>query len=203
MNESALDVYYGKFRNGDENVIKNIWDGIKGATKLYHSYRTPCLTLQDLEQVGLLGTFHGLKKFNPEKGMKLRTWLIQICNQRIVRELNSYNTPNTVNLSNIAISSEPMSTQDITDMLMLKFTEVPDYEPQYISDEFYFKAKTEVANRLYKCSNRMVYIVFNFILENPGHDHSFMFNNLDISSTSYRKYLKQIEETVREVINDL
>lgn len=202
MNELVLDNYYGRFVSGDENVIKPIWDGIKGATKLYHSYRTPCITIQDLEQVGLISTLYALKRFNPNKGMKLRTWLIQVCNQKIVKELTSYNQYNTIPLSQAKISAEVLSNQDILDILMYKFIEIKDYEPSYVSDEYFFKMKAEVSKRLFSLSNRMAYDVFTFIVENPGCDNSYIFNNLNISSTAYRKYLKQVGDIVKEVIDE-
>lgn len=192
MRESIILDHFQSFNRGNSSVILPVWEGVKNATKLNILFDpTRCLTRDDFNQLGLCGVFKAFKTYAPDKGRKLRTWIISLSNQSMLKEVYK-KTLDSVPFSSIV-------EEDFFDNLIMKIS--TSFEPSFIFEEYYSKLVSKISDKLYN-KNRKIYDLFNFKLENPDLDASAAMNILEIS-TVYYKYLDIIKETIMEVLIDL
>lgn len=183
------------YLNGNGNSIMSTWRGVKNATNLNKfSHATYCLTRDDLESVGMFGVMKAFETFNFEKGMKLRTWVINVCNQHIIREVRKYYTPSQ------PISSVEFDEFNPIELLISKIS--TDYEPSFIDEDLYNYIIKKIKKKLYN-RNRAIYNLLIFKLNNLHLDDSATYHQFGISPTSYYNYLKIISDIVREIIKSL
>ena len=195
--EKTLLDYYCQFIDGNREVVIEAWNLIKRAT--YYPYitdKTRCLTSSDFFSTGLLSIIKSFESFKPDAGSKITTWCITVANQRMIRLLKS----NINKLVKIPIDSLNNNDQGPTlDSVMAQFCE--DFEPVFITDEYYSEILTEVLKRLYNI-NRRVYKLLNFKLSNIDLPDATIGRKLSINANSYKKYLITIRTIFKEVMEE-
>lgn len=209
MNEESLLISYHEYKGGNNRVIVPIWNSIKGATRLYTLYdASGCLTKDDFESAGIIGCQRGLDTYLPEGGSKITSWLIQLSNQSMLRQLKFI--PTVKKDGERILTSIPLSRLDQHDSDDLKNAHFIDllfsrisssYEPTFIFDEFqdYIIKKTiKLLNNL----NRRISRFLEFKLQHPEIDGPTCARMMKLNQTSYNKYMNVIRLTVSKILEE-
>ena len=210
MSEVVLLNYYSRYKSGNSNVIPMAWDSIKPATKFFHLFDSSgCLTKDDFNLAGMIGCKNGLDTFNIDGGSKISSWLIQLSNQSMLRELRNIpmykvegqRRAKTIPLSRLDRSSEDdLKDSNYIDFVFSKVCS--SYEPSFISEEYSKAIIEEVLLRIYNI-NRAIYKFLKFKLDNPEVNGPTCARKLYLNQTSYNKYLRIIEQIIGDVIKEL
>ena len=211
MREGYLLDHFYEYRGGNTRVIVPVWNTIKGATKLYILFDgSGCLTKDDFESAGMIGCKKGLDTFKPDGGSKITSWLIQLSNQSMIRELK-YIPMFKNEEGGRSVFTIPLSRFDLHDIDGLKNAHFIDllfskisasFEPTFIFDDFQKLVVDEILEMLYGM-NRRIHKFLEFKLANPDVDGPTCARRLSINQTSYNKYMKIIRSTLEEVIDGL
>jgi len=211
MGENLLLDHFYNYKGGNTRVIVPVWDIIKGATKLYTLFDgSGCLTKGDFESAGMIGCKRGLDTFRPDGGSKITSWLIQLSNQSMIRELKHIpmfkneegdRTIFTIPLSRFDnYDTDSMKNAHFIDLLFSKIS--ASFEPSFILDDFQKLVVDRVLEMLYGI-NRRIHKFLEYKLANPDIDGPTCARKLSINQTSYNKYMKIIREILEDVIDGL
>ena len=211
MREQVLLDHFYNYKGGNTRVIVPTWDIIKGATKLYTLFDgTGCLTKGDFDSAGLIGCKRGLDTFKPDAGSKITSWLIQLSNQSMIRELKHIpmfknaegdRTVFTIPLSRFDLhDTDGLKNAHFIDLLFSKIS--ASFEPTFILDDFQELVVERVLGILYGM-NRRIHKFLEFKLANPDVDGPTCARKLSINQTSYNKYMRTIREILEDVIDGL
>lgn len=211
MTEESLLNRFNQYKSGDTRVLVPVWESIKGATKLYRLFdASGCLTRSDFESAGLIGCKRALDTFKPDGGSKLTSWLIQLSNQSMLRQLKHIPTfkdetgqrfVSTIPLSRF--DSHRVDDTKNAHFIDLLFSRISaSFEPTFILDDFQKLVVENVMSTLYS-KNRRIHKFLQFKLDNPEIDGPTCARKLGINQTSYNKYMRIIREVLEEVINGL
>jgi hypothetical protein len=209
MGENLLLDHFYDYKSGNTRVIVPVWHQIKGATKFYSLFDgSGCLTKGDFESAGLMGCKRGLDTYKPEGGSKITSWLIQLSNQSMIRELKHVpmfkneegeRTILTIPLSRFDLhDSDNLKNAHFIDLLFSKIS--ASFEPTFILDEFQKVVIEKLLGRLYNM-NRRIHMFLQFKLAHPDVDGPTCARRLSINQTSYNKYIKIIRENLEGIIN--
>jgi len=197
MNELVLLSHFDTYQSGNRNIIVKAWDLIKFATKLNILYDSSgCLTRDDFNITGMMGCQHAFNTYQIGKGSKLTTWSIEISNQYMLKELSKFLPKfNLVSLSQDLVSHDSNSLDSIF------YKIVSNYEPSFISEEYYNKVISEVSSRLYNINRRM-YEFLKFKMNNLELTNATIGRKMSINSTTCNKYINRIGTIMIEVIKE-
>jgi len=209
MAEEVLLNHFYKYKGGNTGVIVPVWNHIKGATKLYSLFDSSgCLTKGDFESAGLIGCKRGLDTYRVDGGSKITSWLIQLSNQSMLRELKyipmfkneqGERTVLTIPLSRFDLyNSDDLKNSHFIDLLFSKIS--ASFEPTFILDDFQKLVIDEVLGRLYDF-NRRIHKFLEYKLANPDVDGPTCARRLSINQTSYNKYMRIIREILEGVMD--
>jgi hypothetical protein len=210
MSEELLKIHYQDYKNGNDRVIIPTWDIIKGATKFHRLFDySGCLTKDDFKMAGIMGCKKGLDTFEPGGGSKLTSWLIQLSNQSMIRQLRLIPTQQlsgerfviTIPMSRLDHSeADHLKNSHFIDLLFSKIQS--SFEPSFIYQEYCELVISLIRKRLFNY-NRRILEFFSFKIEHSEIDGPTCARMLRINQTSYNKYMKIIRETLIEVIRGL
>lgn len=211
MREEILLGHFFDYKSGNTRVIVPAWDIVKGATKLYTLFDgSGCLTKGDFESAGLIGCKRGLDTFKPDGGSKITSWLIQLSNQSMIRELkyvpmfkdaNGDRTIFTIPLSRFDLHDiDGLKNAHFIDLLFSKIS--ASFEPTFILDDFQKLVVDRVLGILYGM-NRRIHKFLEFKLANPDVDGPTCARKMSINQTSYNKYMRIIRGILEDVIDGL
>lgn len=211
MREESLLDHLQEYKGGNTRVILPVWDIIKGATKLYTLFDgSGCLTKDDFESVGMMGCKKGLDTFKLDGGSKITSWLIQLSNQAMLRELryipmikneSGERTIFTIPLSRFdSHNTDDLKNAHFIDLLFSRIS--ASFEPTFILEDFQKLVIKKVMDVLYGI-NRRIHKFLEFKLANPDVDGPTCARRLKINQTSYNKYMKTIRRVLEEVVDGL
>jgi len=210
MSEELLIGYFQAYQGGNNQSIIKAWHAIKAATKFYSLFdSTGCLTKDDFESAGILGCHKALNTYRIEGGSKLTSWLIQLANQSMIKQLKDI--PMTKVDGERHVLTFPISRMDCSNSddgknqnyIDLIFSKVASsYEPTFISDEFAQILIEETLIRLMN-TNRKIYRFIKFKLENPEIGGPTCARKFGLNQSSYNKYIKITKCLMEEVSNEL
>ena len=211
MREASLLDHFNNYRGGNTRVIVPAWNIIKGATKLYTLFDgSGCLTTADFESAGMIGCKRGLDTYLPEGGSKITSWLIQLSNQSMIKQLKHVptfkneqggRTVLTIPLSRFETHNvDDLKNAHFIDLLFSKIS--ASFEPTFILDDFQKLVVEEVMDMLFNM-NRRIHRFLKFKLDNPDVDGPTCARRMNINQTSYNKYVRTIRDVLEKVIGEL